>query len=82
VELTWPRLTNVAKITKTIPVDTFEERFLGTEFVPHLRVLVVAFEIAFKEIRFGRFRFVLLTTEKLKNQPVHGTWKNQKVIQT
>jgi len=38
--------------------------------VPHLRVLVVEFEIAFPEIRFGRFRFVLLTSEKLKNQPV------------
>jgi len=52
-------------------VDTLEEHFLRTVSVPHLRVLVVAFEIAFPEIRFGRFRFVLLTSEKLKNQPVH-----------
>jgi hypothetical protein len=70
VELTWPRLTNVAKITKTIPVDTLEEYFLRTVLVPHLHVLVVTFAIAFPEIRFGRFRFVLLTSEKLENQLV------------
>lgn len=69
VELTWPCLTSVAKI-KTIPVNTPEEYFLRTVLVPYLRVLVVASEIAFLEIRCRCFLFVLFTSEKLKNQPV------------